>query len=192
MDNQVQYGQLIADQVFQTIESFGELSEGWCYGSGRPIRKPMRVRAESVVHLLKVAGLDRFEAFPSDDGEILISAGISGDLFAEVLCLAEGGHNLIIGDANKIVSEEYNIPLFKVWKSVSGMAWKAKNSTVSFIPSITAINRDDLSVWRSNHQKTVARLSARNAQIKQAGVNANIFRDFTGKEYVASLQYSAA
>jgi hypothetical protein len=71
----------------QTIRSFADLPEGWDYGEGDPIAKPVIDAALKWNSFLGLQGF-RTDAFPGAEGEISVSASVD-DHYLEVIVEAD-------------------------------------------------------------------------------------------------------
>lgn len=192
MDNRVIFHQHFSDRVSRQIELFGHLEDGWCYGKGRAPSAGMRSRAKNVVGLLRRLGVDKFEAFPSTDGEILVSGRIAKNYFVEVLCLLTGNYDLVVTRKNEILVEEDGISQMEMLAGVLRAAWKARNSTGSFIRCSTALKKSALKAPHLAPLVMDVPLFAQNAPMKRVGANALISQNSTGLQYLGHHQYSAA
>lgn len=56
------------------IRSFQDLAPGWNYGRGRPASGPTAKMAMSIYRLFVQLGFNATDAFPGDDGEIMVTA----------------------------------------------------------------------------------------------------------------------
>src|SRR4051812_19697000 len=78
--------------ILRRILSLLNLNNGWHYGSGRKPTKVTVDNAITIVRIMQLAGAEDFEAFPEEDGGILV-AGYNGNDTMEVLCRAEGTYD---------------------------------------------------------------------------------------------------
>lgn len=61
------------EQTTQLVEQFRELPIGWRFGRGMPISDVLISRAKNLLMQGSENGLDRFNAFAGDDGEVMVS-----------------------------------------------------------------------------------------------------------------------
>jgi hypothetical protein len=87
------------DTTAEKIWSFVSLQKGWCYGSGVPAEQSVAMEATAVSTLLKSYGCEKTNAFPAEDGSILVT-GYRGDHTIEVYCEVDGSFLLVIEKDN--------------------------------------------------------------------------------------------
>src|SRR5689334_2179500 len=71
--------------VVKRLISFSSLPKGWHFGSGVPPSGETVRMAITIVLAMQQAGAQKFEAFPAENGGILIS-GYNGSDMMEVFC----------------------------------------------------------------------------------------------------------
>jgi hypothetical protein len=83
------------DTTAEKIWSFVSLRDGWCYGVGVPAKQSVATQATTVATLLEARGCEKTNAFPGEDGSILVT-GYFGDYTIEVYCEPSGELHLVI------------------------------------------------------------------------------------------------
>lgn len=173
--NEIRFGKLFADRVFQQIASFGKLPAGWCYGKGVPVSSAVRLKAVQVVQALQELGLDRFEAFPAVTGDISVSAGIRDDVFVEVHCLSTGLYDVVVSDSRDILDEADGVRWPSALRVIVEHVWRESSSTGSSTQFITAMNGRGSTAPHFRHLVMGVQSFARNAPAESAGAHARTF-----------------
>lgn len=75
------------------LHEFGWLRSGWHYGTGGPISDGVIARGVDIVHVLSEVGFTRTDAFPSEDGEVLVTAYYR-DHYVSILVQIDGQYTL--------------------------------------------------------------------------------------------------
>ena len=87
------------DETIKKIWSFVSLESGWCYGRGISASFYVAILATNVVSLLRCNRMESADAFPSEDGSILVT-GYADNYTIEVYCETNGNLKLVIEDDN--------------------------------------------------------------------------------------------
>lgn len=120
------------------------LPDGWYFGKGRAPSLTCVAMAALSGHLMRQAGADKQEIFPSEDGGILVCGYHNNDTM-EVFC---GPSNLFrfsfdINDQEKEYSEGLTLPLLK--EKIRRYSWKKENLFDYCIPNTIVQRRSDTS-----------------------------------------------
>src|SRR5262249_36313641 len=123
---------LITTPIDSKIASFANLPVGWRYGTGGPIEASMIVRGLSWRIFLNAAGFSNLDAFPDQDGGILIAA-IDAAHYIEIILEANGfvsiGHD--INDAQaEYLSHIDELDAIKAITRIRGEIWSASASFI--------------------------------------------------------------
>ena len=113
----------VSDPVVRTILGFGELETGWQFGDGLPISRVTIEFALQVKSLLRYYGAQRFEAFPRQDGTIVI-AGYSGDDTLNVTCHSSGRVDVLAECGDDEIEDRESCSVSKLSLIAKGLGWK--------------------------------------------------------------------
>lgn len=124
------------------------LPDGWYFGKGRAPSFTSYAVAALSGHLLRQAGADKLEVFPSEDGGILVCGYHKNDTM-EVFC---GPNNLYrfsfdINNQEEEYSEGLTLPLLK--QKIRRFAWKKENLFDYSIPGTIVERRSATSALPS-------------------------------------------
>ena len=140
------------DAVIAKIESFASLPRGWHYGSGGPIGNDIRRKAIQWVDTLRHNGFFDLEAFPNENGEILI-ASIAGRYYIEVIVETDDTITIVYdidGKQQMYMSRKTAHEAERAIKELSERIW---NTSAGFTLLKFTRSSTDITAWRSSHRE---------------------------------------
>jgi hypothetical protein len=180
----------VSDPLVARILSFGALGDGWHYGKGKSAPMDVVFRALLLRTVLANLGADRFEAFPIASGEILVS-GYHRNETVDIRVSHQNKYGVFHERADVDIIDESDLSLKQVLGYLQSLPWRQQNTSDLFIPSIIAMNLDDLRALPSRNQTTEHRYLIPNARITLAGdANVATYEHFIPQESQVIHQYS--
>jgi len=130
----------ISDPITNKIFSFQRLPRGWHYGRGRGASSIVASIALAVVAELRSLGVEKFEAFPEVEGEILVS-GYRDDVCIDVTVQLTGMLTYVISKNNVEIAESKKpIAVWELSAKMGAGNWLPENLFASSILSTTVKN----------------------------------------------------
>lgn len=130
-----------SDMTVRRILSFMRLPVGWHYGEGVPADLGTATAAISVVEFLNHAGAEVTEAFPIEDGGILVS-GYHGDETVDITCHSNSGYSLLQEIDDEEVEDREDLNSADIEDYIEGLTWQSQKSSEHFILNISVGNLD--------------------------------------------------
>jgi cytosine/adenosine deaminase-related metal-dependent hydrolase len=141
-------------QVFSKLEGFVSLADGWHYGGGKVITKPVRELARRVLETLILHGFASVDVFPNEGGEVLVAAQ-SGNRYISVLVDHDQQlvFNFEIDKEEKVYFETCKIEdIVHAAREASDYKWRIYDSCIRQNSILLPVNS---TIWHSLDQMIV-------------------------------------
>lgn len=115
------------DKTIEKIWSFLSLPQGWCFGHGSPAAYLIAIYAANIVSLLNSYEILKTDAFPAEDGSILVT-GYVDDYTVEVYCETNGSFEFVVEHNDE---ETEHIPcdsIESVWQELKQRIYQWRRS----------------------------------------------------------------
>ena len=175
------------------IMNFTSLEKGWHYGRGAVPSMELATFALRVVSQLRSLGISKFEAFPTVDGEILVSA-YQGDVCIDALVTAAQAINLVVERGGEEVFARDQMSSSELIETIGGKGWLSDASLDWYIPAIIVMNSNASSHWPSMPPMMTTAFPLYLSVVSKTAemTYAEISADITRHRSPASRQYSGA
>jgi hypothetical protein len=137
------------NKTVDKIWSFLSLPHGWAYGHGYPAAYLVAIYAANVVSLLNSYEIVDTDAFPAEDGSILVT-GYIGDHTIEVYCETDGTFEFVVEKDNKEVECVLRDSIAEVWKEIKQRIYLWRRSRDCFTQNTLITQRPVTEVQRSS------------------------------------------
>lgn len=165
------------------INSFSKFTNGWSYGRGIQFSEDVIASASRVLKLLHNYGFIETDAFPGEDGEIMITA-YKNEFCCEIITYQNGKYDFIVEKNNDEIIISETIYFSKLNKLIEGFRGLTTcNSSESSIQNILTKKEKDSRVWLSEIQAETVEfpLLTKFVSDKQSTVFTSIFSNITQK-----------
>ena len=137
--------------TIKKVENFANLAIGWRFGKGMPIDSKKIEIAKELLELGETHGIERFNAFAGDEGELMISF-----YYLEKNIDLTLKNNGSITFAEDIGDEEIDfIPNLNYDAAIEKICQFAQNTREPFTQKIMTLRKGNLKAYPSNPRQTV-------------------------------------
>lgn len=168
----------VSEPVVERILSFRTLKNGWMYGAGKPAPAKMIETALRIYQLLKNYGSETIEAFPIENGRIML-AGYHDNNSIEIWCEFSGNFDVIIEKDNETVKEFTAITFMELENELGFLSWNKKSSADLHIHNITVLKNNGTVVQHSKSREMEHLSYVKNVQLNIPNVPAYTFKSAT-------------
>jgi hypothetical protein len=185
----------------EKIEAFARLPSGWHYGSGGPLSEETIGAAIEWVSFLAQLGFRDLDAFPGQNGELLIAI-IKNDYYIEIILEREGTVSVVCDIDNKQEFYYSRRPVAETRQTIEQLAGKIWSTSAGFIQIPSTPSESASRAWHSGTRATIGayrwlNVSASGKQAQQYVITGGIstmfrIRPFFGNSTRRSSQQDAA
>jgi hypothetical protein len=173
---------LVSDPATKAILEFSRMRPGWFYGSGAAFGIEVIVSALKAKTILKDLGCEAYEAFPRQDGAIVV-AGYRDEYTVNVTCYSRRSFDLLIEREDDEIVDVEGVSLGDISSYVKGLGWKASERYGYFTLNTIHGKNDALIVSRQVSRPMVSQSSTRSVHAGAAERNVVISRYTTQAGY---------
>lgn len=168
----------VSDPVVERILSFQQLSEGWMYGKGEPTSSKMTEKALNIYRLAKTYGAEDIEAFPIEDGSIMIAVYHS-DMMVEIWCIKSGELLVKVEEHDELIEQISIDSLIELENLLGSFSWNKKPTADLYIRNTTVLRNNDIVAQPSENKEMEHLLFQKSVQSNIPAAPAYTFKNVT-------------
>lgn len=168
----------VTEPIVERILSFQNLKAGWMYGEGNPISSNVIEKALKTHSLLKSYGAEEVEAFPIEDGRLML-AGYHSTKTVEVWCNHLGNFEIKIEENDEVIDKLSINSFIELENLLRSFSWNKIPTADLHIHNITALKSNDMVAQLSENKATGHPSSAKNVQLTNQNQPAYTYKSAT-------------
>jgi hypothetical protein len=168
----------VSDPIVERILSFQKLDDGWMYGKGKPTSSKMTEKALNIYRLAKTYGAEDMEAFPIEDGSIMLAVYHTNTM-AEIWCSTSGELTIKIEKNDEFIKEIFISSFIELENLLRSFSWHKKSTADLHIHNTIALKNKDMEAQPLENKGMAHPLFQENAQSNGLDVPAYIFKNAT-------------